>query len=118
MDASGFNFDAFDPTGEVDVEEAIEPNASSLSVPQNIHSAVHRTDFDPQQHVYLQQFCFTPSQVFAPGMYQVSHLPDEAFQMGLIAQSPVATPLSTETKTVIKDDQVDLNNGLDNETRS
>jgi len=23
MDASGFNFDAFDPTGEVDVEEAI-----------------------------------------------------------------------------------------------
>jgi len=51
-------------------------------------------------------------------MYQVSHLPDEAFQMGLIAQSPVATPLSTETKTVRKDDQVDLNDGLDTEPRS
>lgn len=48
-----------------------------------------RDAFLQHEIVILKQLCLTPSQMFQPGRYKVSDLPDEAFTMGLVERAPI-----------------------------
>ena len=51
MNASISDFDSLDSVGRMSDEEVIERNVLSLSLPQDSSLAVHRTDFEPEQHI-------------------------------------------------------------------
>ena len=62
-----------------------------------IERRLSRDAFLPSEMVELKQLCLTPGQMFQPGKYIASELPDTAFTMGLVEKLPLApgqdTPL-------------------------
>lgn len=63
-------------------EPIIPPEA--FYIPQEIQPVLHRSACEPNQVVYLKQYCFTANQVFPPGEYRAYQLPDVAFGMGMV----------------------------------
>ncbi|WP_088890328.1 hypothetical protein [Leptolyngbya ohadii] len=57
-----------------------------------------RSSFLPNEIVELRQACFTPAQVFTPGKYIAGHLPDIAFELGLVDHLPPVKGKNAEIK--------------------
>jgi len=53
-----------------------------------IERKMFRDAFLPTEVVELRQPCFTFEQIFQPGRYRASDLPDLAFEMGLVDHLP------------------------------
>ncbi|NJK40311.1 MAG: hypothetical protein HC934_01170 [Acaryochloridaceae cyanobacterium SU_2_1] len=56
-----------------------------------IERRMSRDAFISTEIVELKQICLTPNQVYQPGRYLASELPDIAFTMGLVARTPAST---------------------------
>lgn len=52
-----------------------------------IERRMSRDAFIPTELVQLKQICLTPNQIYQPGKYLASELPDIAFTMGLVART-------------------------------
>jgi hypothetical protein len=82
------------------VHAPIPPEA--FFTPQQIYPILHRSACNPQQVVYLKDYCFTTNQIFPPGEYQVSQLPDIAFNMGLVIPPPKPIVKTDKHETIEK----------------
>ncbi|MEZ2238157.1 hypothetical protein [Microcoleus sp.] len=67
-----------------------------------LESKRFRGMFAPGEIVQLKQPCFTPGRLFEPGKYQVSELPDVAFDMGLVDHLPSVKGNSSQSVDVEK----------------
>ena len=83
MSESGFGGGEFHSVPGDGQQELIVP-PEAFYIPQEVQPVLNRSACEPNQIVYLKQYCFTPNQVFPPGEYHAYQLPDVAFGMGMV----------------------------------